>query len=132
MPVYSRFDLFSVNEARHIFPRMIRSGISGITAMICRDHQHIIIPHIHKELSQLFIKSRKCSGISFDITPVSLDHIPVYQVHITKSIEIFLLYLDRLFHILFVSLIRIGLCHALPFKDIVDLSDTDHIFSFCF
>ena len=66
--------------------------------------------------------------LSFD-TSSALDGLDAL---IAKSVELFLLYLDRLFHILFISLIRVGLRHSLPFKDIIDLSDTDHIFSFCF
>ena len=100
--------------------------------MICRDHQHIFLFHMLKELTQLFIESRKCSRISLNISSVTVDHITVYQIHITKTVKIFFLDFQRPFHVLFISFIRMRLCHALTFEDVIDFSNSDHIFSFCF
>ena len=70
----------SVHHKRRILSGMIRGRCTRIAAVICRNHQHILLTHRCQKFRQALIEVRQCFCVALDIIAVSVEHVVIHQI----------------------------------------------------
>ena len=97
--------------------------------MIGGNNKKIILPQIIQQNSKIFIKSLNLMSVANRIAPVSPLCIKINQIYKAQSVKIFFANLNGLLHSMHGAVGMIRFCDSFPAKDIMDLSDCDHILS---
>ena len=107
---------------------MIRGGcVSGITAVVCGDHQNIIRLHVRLDLRQLLIKISQCLRIAVHISSMAVEHVIIHQIDKAESFEILVQIFQCPLNAFCVAGSVYMLGNALAYENILDLTHSNDI-----
>ena len=108
---------------------MIRALVGRIVSVIRRQDQQIILTQYRKQFSKFPVKLLDLLPVSDRISAVSPQRIKIDQIRKTKSLKIAFCNIDGLLHTVHAAVRMIALCDTFTDKDVIDLSNRDHIVS---
>ena len=81
------------------------------------------------DLRECFIKSRKGLRIAFDIVPVSVKHVKIYQIDKAQTFKILIQIGKGLVDSVGIALRINKIGKPSSCKDVMNLADSDHVFA---
>ena len=105
---------------------MIGGRGAGIAAVICCDHEKIVVPQLAEKLRQPLIKIGERFGVAVHVVAVAVEHVIIHQVREGQPLELPIHIFQRPLDALLVT----GGVHevrdAASCKNILDLAHREH------
>ena len=104
-------------------------GIAGVTAVVGRDHEQIVLLHFPEDFGKALIKIGEGSGVAVNVVAVAVKHVIVNQVDKAEALKLFVHIGKGFLDDVFVSL-GVGIFgKAFSCKNVVYFADADDIFA---
>ena len=116
-----------IRNKRHIFSGVVCTGMGWVIPMVCGNNKQIVFIQLLQKYAQLLIEHFDFLCIANRISAMSPQCIKVYQIHKAKSSERFVSHFDRLLHTMHRGLGLQRSCNTFSIKNILNLTNRNHV-----